>query len=96
MTDIWGNLWRPFYLVNYEDNFEMVVETDLLKKIKAEGDKLKDQLEAVNIAFEIHYSTLQDCAWMDSKKMLKALDETAEKVKESLVQSSEKTEDEPK
>ena len=39
-------------------------------------------------AFAIHYSTLHDSAWMDTKKMLKALDETAEKVKGLLVQRS--------
>ena len=42
------------------------------------------KLRAINEAFTIHYLTLHDCTWMDREKMLRALDETAEKVKTIL------------
>ena len=57
-------------------------------ELERELGRAQDKLEAVKNAFQIHYSTLHDCAWMDRKKMLKVLDETAEKVKELLVQNS--------
>ena len=50
-------------------------------ELERELGRAQDKLKAIKNAFQIHYSTLHDCAWMDRKKMLKALDETAEEVK---------------
>ena len=61
---------------------------DQLPEIRKDGVvdylTLAMKLENIKNAFQIHYSTLHDCAWMDRKKMLKALDETAEEVKKLL------------
>jgi len=59
----------------YEKQYSNMVEHAL---------ELEDKLKTIKEAFTIHYLTLHDCAWMDSKKMLKALDETAEAVKTLL------------
>lgn len=69
------------------------VETILLQfhAVNQGNQNKRKKLEAVKETFAIHYSTLHDSAWMDSKKMLKALDETAEKVREVLVQTSDET-----
>ena len=55
---------------------------------QGQRDELRDKLVVIKNAFQIHYSTLHDSAWMDSKKMLKALDETAEEVKKLLEDQS--------
>ena len=57
---------------------------DELRRQTERLEQLHTKLEAATTAFQIHYSTLHDCAWMDREKMLKALDETAEAVKKIL------------
>jgi len=65
----------------YEKQFKHMTERAL---------ELEDKLEAVKKAFETHYLTLHDCSWMDREKMLKALDETAEAIK-NIFDGSEST-----
>ena len=99
----WDNLQEGLPLYQVQGVFSGVPESDrdytrrlkeYIKKLWVEGDKLQEKLKAVKSAFTIHYSTLHDCAWMDSKKMLKVLDETAEEVKNLLEdQSSGETAD---
>ena len=75
---------------HYEDCETIEDFEKQLNELLETEEEVLDKLEAVKNAFQIHYSTLHDCAWMDRKKMLKALDETAEEVKKLLAdQTSE-------